>query len=79
MTDLKKAYKHLIDSGVSQKLILRRLKFAGIKPSRSQEYSRTQLTRMVNEGYAVNPEAETEILKMYDELMTNHDDVMTVS
>lgn len=67
MNTLKTAYKHLKACGISQQVIIRRLTSKGITPARSAEYSPIQLSRLINEGYAPNPEAENEIILMANE------------
>jgi hypothetical protein len=67
MNKLQIAYRYLKTNGISQQVIIRRLSQKGISPARSSEYSSTQLSRMINEGYAPNPEAEAEIILMANE------------
>lgn len=64
---LQEAYKILQETGVSQKLIIKRLSEKGIAPARSREYSPTQLSRLVLEGYAPNASASAEIIRMAQE------------
>jgi hypothetical protein len=67
MNKLQLAYKYLKNNGISQQIIIRRLSQKGITPARSAEYSSTQLSRLINEGYAPNPDAEAEIILMANE------------
>jgi hypothetical protein len=64
MNKLQLAYKYLKSNGISQQIIIRRLSQKGITPARSSEYSYTQLSRLVSEGYAPNPAAAAEIIIM---------------
>jgi UDP-N-acetylmuramyl pentapeptide synthase len=68
MNKIQTAYKHLKENGISQQIIIRRLTKKGIKPARSESYSATKLSRLINENYAPNPDVEKEIILMAKEL-----------
>ena len=67
MNKIQLASKILKDNGISQKVIIRRLTKKGIKPARSESYSPTKLSMLINENYAPNPDAEKEIIAMAKE------------
>jgi hypothetical protein len=68
MNELQEAYLNLQKAGYTYKLIITRLTNKGITPPRTSSYSKTQLSRMIREGYALNQAAANEIIQMSAEL-----------